>query len=277
MDDLEVSLASTLVQERQLLHQQDGIMWCPVRHHSPACAWYVRQWLEQHQPQTVFIEGSIDFNQQLKALADADTRAPIALYSSSGFYPLCDTSPEWQAMRWAFEQRKKVRFIDLPIDDPNWQRDEEHHGQLSFVREGRLQHSEFVTALVKKSSCRDSDELWERFFELKTFDSPADFFDQVFDYCTSARLTYSKLAIDDSEDGAREAFMRAQLRQHVKPGEKCAVITGGFHTVALLDWKKQCKQKIPVSKPDKSWRVTASATSAANNHRCLWSMKSGRC
>lgn len=249
MDELTEQLAP----KREALHQHHNIIWCPIRHHSPACAWYVRQWLEQHQPQTVFIEGSIDFNQQLAALADVDTRPPVALYSGSGFYPLCDTSPEWQAMRWAFEQGKKVHFIDLPIKDPSWQLDEQL-GQLCFVREGRLQHSEFVNQLIKKSGCRNSDELWERYFELKHFESPADFFNQVFDYCTSARLSYSQQAIDDSEDGAREAFMRGQLRQHIKPDQKCAVITGGFHTVALLDWQNQPKPKKPANIAD-SWLI----------------------
>ena len=232
MDELEGKLQSA----KSKLNKSDTIHWIPIRHHSPACTVYLLELLEEYNPEKVLIEGSVDFNLQLDALSQSDTKAPVALYGEGSFFPLCDTSPEWVALRWAAKNKKQAFFIDLPMKDKAWKKEKLESGQISFIHEARLQHSEFINNLVSHVGCRDSDELWERWFELKQFSSARCFFDQVFDYCAAARLTYSKESISDSEDAAREAFMAEQIRLHTQGDECVFVITGGFHTLALLDY-----------------------------------------
>ncbi len=248
-------LVSKLNLAKTSFNQQDGIRWIPVRHHSPACAYYLLKLLNTDNPDTVLIEGSVDFNAQIDALAHHETKTPVALYGGMGFFPLCDTSPEWQALQWAFENNKTVRFIDLPIKDKAWEKEHSDTGQISFIHESRLQHSEFVRKLVQQAGCRNSDELWERWFELNPFESADIFFNRVFDYCTSARLTYSKKAIDDSEDTAREKFMSNQILAYAE--KNTFVITGGFHTYALLDYadKKISKKTVDETKFEQSWLI----------------------
>ncbi len=248
MDELAPRLKTAL----DKLNYPDGIRWVPVRHHSPACAYYLLTLLKKYNPDTVLIEGSIDFNAQLDALGHFETRPPVALYGGMGFFPLCDTSPEWQALRWAIENKKNVRFIDLPINDKAWKKENLETGKISFIHEARLQHSEYVDKLVNNAGCRNSDELWERWFELKEFNSAEDFFDRVFEYCTSARLTYSPESILDSEDSVREAFMSQQIRENISTDKETFIITGGFHTYALLDYEKYKEPCRPVKSIDKT-------------------------
>lgn len=256
MDELKPLLESSQAK----LEAQDGLHWIPIRHHSPACAFYLLDLLEQHNPSTVLIEGSIDFNAQLLFLGHTDNQTPVALYGGKGFFPLSETSPEWHALRWALTNKKNVRFIDLPIKDKAWQKEELAAGQISFVHEARLQHNDFVNKLVSQSGCRNGDELWERWFELKEFDNAKSFFDRVFEYCTAARLTYSTESIDDSGDSAREAFMADQIRIHASKDQDTFIITGGFHTYALLNASVEHKANQAIASeqknaPEQTWLI----------------------
>jgi len=250
---IEGNLTPQLQAARAKFAGDDGVFWAPIRHHSPACSIYLRQLLDSVQPDAVLIEGAVDFNRQLETLLDAQTVPPVALYGQNSFYPLYDTSPEWVALRWGRQHNKSLYFIDLPIADKAWQREDREHGGISFLHEAYLQHSEFIRKLVQTTRCRHGDELWERWFELRRFDGPAQFFGRVFDYCTAARLTYSEQAIADSGDGARERFMRGEIARHAGKGQRCVVVTGGFHTYALLDWQNAPSHKPQQASP--SWLV----------------------
>ena len=95
----------------------------PVRHHSPACARMVRDTIGQSRPAAVLIEGPADFNERIDELF-LGHRPPIAIYSyvdwqdgtrQGAYYPMCEYSPEWQALIAAQGLRSSVRFIDLPF------------------------------------------------------------------------------------------------------------------------------------------------------------------
>lgn len=242
---------------REKFHAEDGIHWIPVRHHSPACAYYLEKLLHQYNPDVLLIEGSVDFNQQVASLTHPQTQAPVALYSANSFYPLCETSPEWRAIQWGAQQQKQIQFIDLPVSDKAWLRENENSSRISYLHEANLQHSEFVQKLVKKTACRNSDELWERQFELKEFESAESFFQCVFEYCVLSRLTYSEQALIDSGDIAREMHMRNEIVKYAGKGKTCFVISGGFHTLSLLDYSdSKQKQKINKEvKPEPTWLI----------------------
>src|SRR5436309_3422687 len=94
----------------------------PVRHHSPTAAHLVRDLITRLRPAAVLIEGPADFNERIAEL-DLPHRPPLAIYSfvhladglrRGAYYPSCEHSPEWQAVRAGRENGAVVRFIDLP-------------------------------------------------------------------------------------------------------------------------------------------------------------------
>ena len=92
-----------------------------IRHLSPAGAYYVRKFLDLHQPDVVFIEGPADFNPLMERLTDKEIRPPFAIMAytveapvQTICYPFAQYSPEYQAILWARENQKECRFFDLP-------------------------------------------------------------------------------------------------------------------------------------------------------------------
>ncbi len=54
------------------------IVYFPVRHHSPACAWHVGRLIQELRPASVLIEGPRDATSLLPLLAHEETRMPVA-------------------------------------------------------------------------------------------------------------------------------------------------------------------------------------------------------
>ena len=71
-DDLD-ALVAALVTPR--------VLYFPVRHHSPACAWAIRCWIRKHQPRAVLVEGPDDFQPLLPHLLHEKCVPPVAIYS----------------------------------------------------------------------------------------------------------------------------------------------------------------------------------------------------
>ena len=92
-----------------------------VRHLSPAGAWNLLQLLEEKKPRLVLVEGPSDLTDQLPHIIRQETRPPVAMMAYTKklpirtiLYPLAEYSPEYQAIRWAFENKRECRLIDLP-------------------------------------------------------------------------------------------------------------------------------------------------------------------
>ena len=105
-----------------ILDTAGQLIFVPVRHHSPACARMVGALARALHPVAVLIEGPSDFNARMDELY-LPHRLPIAIYSYArldddtrrgAFYPFCEHSPEWEALRAAREIGAAARFIDLP-------------------------------------------------------------------------------------------------------------------------------------------------------------------
>ena len=56
------------------------VLYYPVRHHSPACAWHLERAMERYQPQLVLVEGPENANDLIPILANPETKAPVALW-----------------------------------------------------------------------------------------------------------------------------------------------------------------------------------------------------
>lgn len=116
----------------------DELYWFPVRHHSAAVARHLEEVIAQRKPKVVFIEGPSEAQDLIPFVVDADTKPPVAIYSSyrddnnvlglagiaspaadipprfACWYPLLAYSPEFIAMQAAKKIKADVVFIDLP-------------------------------------------------------------------------------------------------------------------------------------------------------------------
>lgn len=229
------------------LLQNESLEWnevrfVPIRHHSPACATALRSLLEEVSPRAILIEGPREFDALLAELADDRVRCPVAVFTPSAgegagwFFPLCESSPEWVALRHHREQGVEAHFIDL---SPACRAGAGDPPSRSLMDESRLAHSRWVQALVTETGCRDHDELWERLFELRTLDALRDwrgFFREVHLWCALGRSTWDPRALRSDGELDREACMVHEIRRHrARIDGPLVVVTGGFHTPSLLE------------------------------------------
>ena len=241
-----------------------GVHLVPIRHHSPACALALSALLEEVRPATVLIEGPVEYADLLPSLQDPRTVPPVALLSlgerTASYYPLAEFSPEWVALRWAGEHGAEAVFIDRSArlredDDPRSDTRGDARGGVArtLQAERYLARSRSLDALARRLGCRDHDEVWEHLFEDRaTADirSWRDFFSDTLAWAGLARLDIEREVLDTDGTHAREAVMAAALRRHLPessastgadgkgfeaPAAPVAVVTGGFHTMALLD------------------------------------------
>src|SRR4051812_18954175 len=57
-----------------------GVVYCPIRHHSPACAWHVRRAVLDLRPAAVLVEGPADLTPLVPLILDPAARTPFAAY-----------------------------------------------------------------------------------------------------------------------------------------------------------------------------------------------------
>ena len=215
--------------------------------------------LEEVHPATVLIEGPVEYAALLPSLQDPRTVPPVALLSlgerTASYYPLAEFSPEWVALRWAGQHRAEAAFIDRSAclrDDDDPRDDARGAVARTLQAERYLARSRSLDALARRLGCRDHDEVWEHLFEDRaTADirSWRGFFSDTLAWSGLARLDVEREVLDADGTHAREAVMSAALRRHLPaaaptgagekgtaaPAAPVVVVTGGFHTMALLD------------------------------------------
>lgn len=264
------ALPAELQATRARLFGEDGVFFVPVRHHSPACAFALRALLREVKPAAVLIEGPDDLAALLPLLQHEQTKAPVAWLcqstrelrnddpeadetsrseSRTSFFPFCDYSPEWIAVRDGAALGAQVALIDLPWSDKAWQRDEEpgdaRDAARSLMEERHFAHSRYLNAMVRQLGCVDHQELWDRLFELRPTPALGDwraFFGDVFSWCAMARCDYEPAVLEAELSLPRERHMAAHIRRwrnEVKG--PVVVVTGGFHTPELIAQWQQAK------------------------------------
>lgn len=246
----------------------ERIVYFPIRHHSPACAWHLERLMRARKARAILIEGPASLTPLIPLILHAKTKAPFAVYTSfveeensadeakmarpsalfgparhAAYYPLCDYSPELVALRVGQELGATLRFIDL--DYPEQVRAEspgltaESAPRVeSLLAERHFQRSRYLQALARRAGCRDHNDLWDHLFETRfgCGEPVESFIRDVAAWCHFARGDASVEELDADGTGAREATMAAAIRDELSKGtEPIIVVTGGFHTVALPD------------------------------------------
>jgi hypothetical protein len=283
------ALPAALEAARGRLFGEEGVFFVPVRHHSPACAFALRGLLREIRPAAVLIEGPDDLNALLPLLQHEQTRAPVAWLcqssrqvpvddpdaeektrteSRTSFFPFCDYSPEWIAVREGAALGAQLGLIDLPWHDKAWHRNEAaeegdaRDAARSLMEERYFAHSRYLNALTAQLGCVDHQELWDRLFELRTTAALGDwraFFADVFSWCAMARLDYEPEVLEAELSLPRERHMAAHIRRwrnEVKG--PIVVVTGGFHTLELVgQWQKTKPSKAAATPAAKDAAVDA--------------------
>jgi hypothetical protein len=233
--------------------------FAPVRHHSPACSWMVAAMIRELRPDLVLIEMPSDLARFADLLADADTVPPIAVVAladaeESGeadadsakdaadggkpapkprrslYYPFARHSPEFVAIRAAQAIGAGIRFIDLPVG----LRTPRPGASPGLSSERPFDSADFVAALRQRLGLRDGGEVWDHLFETRLGGGDwRAFFADVHAYCAGLRETTDPDTLAHDDTLAREAAMRWHLAEAA--GQSAVVVTGGFHTPALLD------------------------------------------
>lgn len=232
------------------------VVYFPVRHNSPACAWHVTRLIRELRPDAVLIEGPADATPLIPLLTHGELRTPVAIFATyvqkrgqdpparhSAYYPMCDYSPELAAIRIAHEVGARAEFIDLSFPESIEARSEPVDGKVqSLLDERYLKHSRFLQAACQRAGVRDSDDLWDHLYE----DSYAEmdtavFTRNVLGYCALAREDYTSEMLEAEGCLAREAAMAAHIADEKG---RVVVVTGGFHTVALPQTKPTRRKKV---------------------------------
>ncbi|MGC3953851.1 MAG: DUF5682 family protein [Propionicimonas sp.] len=154
-----------------------------VRHHGPGSARAVVRALEAQDPQLVLIEGPPEAN-ALVEWAGRGLVPPVALLAydqaaprRAGFWPFAEFSPEWQAISWAVQHGREVRFCDLPAvhtlaleaeeEEPEDEEGPESETDPSSDSEPgaddeTLRQALFLAPLARRSSRLLPSRRWER-------------------------------------------------------------------------------------------------------------------
>ncbi len=203
-----------------------------VRHFSPACACFVREFLDRVKPELVLIEGPSDLSGLIGQLCAREAVLPAAILAYSEqppirtvLYPFAEFSPEYQAMLWARENGAEVRFCDIPSGcalEYYTRKDEAENEPDPQERESVYQRIEQMTGL-------DNDSFWEYNFE------QAESLDELMDAVREYGRGLREFSPDDEHNSLREAYMRRVIHEAERSvsTEKIAVITGAFHSGGL--------------------------------------------
>lgn len=248
-----------------VISQNNPILFFPMRHHSPSCAFHLKQAMDEYQPECVLIEGPQNAQEMISTLTHSDTIAPVALYyyykDSGGFlsdekddykcyYPFLNYSPELVALRKAAEQNIPARFIDLSYGEILLGTSEnkgirKNTEKQTYNDDYLLSRSRYLKLLCEKTGLRDFDEFWEKYFEIDGLSMNTEtFISHMYTYCSLAR---EHTPLEEMEaDGCllRERYMAEQIAKASCEFQRILVVTGGFHTKGLeelLGWKDDGK------------------------------------
>lgn len=186
-----------------------------IRHLSPASAYHLKHFLEQKKPRFVLIEGPSDCNDMIEDIVQNDLIPPFAMMSytidtpiQSLLYPFANYSPEYVAMKWAYQHHIPCAFMDLPSS------------AFLTMEESQLQQDKVIDLDM------DVNDQWERIFE---------HVDDTFQFKEAVTLFAHHLRELNPPDGQtclREAYMKTTIEKIKETGlleDDIVVVCGAFH------------------------------------------------
>ncbi len=229
-----------------------GVLYYPIRHHSPVCAWHLERVLERYRPDCILVEGPENAGDLLPLLADPETQAPVALYYACRdgsleepvtyrcYYPFLDTSPELAAVRYGVREGIETAFMDLSYGAMVLATREARglrtlEERQSYANDRYLSENRFQQRLCEKSGVRSFEEFWEKYFEAEGFGLTTERFVALMNrYCLLCREHTPARELEEDGCLAREAHMAARIAEAKQRHRRVLVVAGGFHLYGLL-------------------------------------------
>jgi len=243
-----------------------------IRHHGPGSARAVAAALADHDPDIVLIEGPPEADALVQWVGKG-LQPPVALLSyvvgdptRAAYWPFAVFSPEWQALAWAKEHHREVRFMDLPAavtlaarrhegpgdpealpEDPQIDTPDAPDGPetgsdtdpgYGFAdpapdSEREQVRTDPIAVLARTAGYDDPERWWDDVVEARhgidPFDAITEAMAELRQYAPPPR-TYP----DQLEENRREAQMRTVLRAAMRDRERVAVVCGAWHAPALV-------------------------------------------
>lgn len=213
-----------------------------IRHHGPGSAASVLAALDDIDPGVVLVECPLDANDVIEHAAKPGMRPPVAILvydaaepAKAVFYPFAEFSPEWQAIRWALQRKRPVRFIDLPVghrfaatdpsptDSQDWTEAKEPPSPL---------HSDPLSVLARAAGASDGESWWNGLVEQAAGGHAV--FAAIAEAMTELRQSLEADAPLAAREAQREAHMRVEIAQALaKTKAEVAVVCGAWHVPAL--------------------------------------------
>lgn len=250
-----------------------------IRHHGPGSAALLVDALDALDPECVLIEGPPEANELIRFAAAPDMKPPVALLlyatadaNAAVFFPFAEYSPEWQAMLWALNRKRPVRFIDLPagisirqrLDDQAKQPDEDDSNHPHPPRRDPLDE------LAEAAGYSDSEAFWNEIVEQSRLGggdgldsaSAINMLTAVAAAMSEARSAKEETEVEEGRhlsEASREAWMRLQIHAAGKEFTSAiAVVTGAWHVAGLrssstLAADKALVKDLPREKVEATW------------------------
>ena len=207
-----------------------------IRHHGPGSARSLLKQLETLKPDIILVEGPADATPQLEWLAHEDIEPPVALVTyrpdkpkRAGYFPLAVFSPEFQAIRYGFQNGAAVRFFDLP----------QANMMATDIRVA-MPDADPMARLAQAAGHKHYERWWNMLVEQRYADE--GLFEGVLEMMQALREEERKPPKDETEAASlkladqREAYMRQSIRQAQAEGfKRVAIVCGAFHGPALID------------------------------------------
>jgi len=236
-----------------------------IRHHGPGSAVLLRRALDAVDPDCVLIEGPPEADELIRYAASVAMKPPVALLLHASndpnrafFMPFAEFSPEWQAMRWATERNRPVRFIDWPAAVSLAQAKDSDSSSSPIER-----RPDPLDQLAEAAGYEDGESFWNSLIEQAggMGDAAVATFTAIETAMTQIRECQPE-SPDEQEslrETRREAFMRIHIREALKEyAGKIAVVCGAWHVSALRAPTKAADDKaivkdLPRVKVEATW------------------------
>ncbi len=235
--------------------EDGGVAFFPVRHHSPACAYHLKEFARRFEPDCILIEGPSDGSFLIPYLGDEGVVPPVCIYSSyndrvgtvseekeryRAYYPFLKFSPEYAAVKFAAENGINAEFMDMPFAMQLVQFPEKKN-----IRDfGDSETAEYYRRTAEKSGCRSFSEFWESAFETGYRICNEDFIRSVF----MLGIYMRSLSAPDEENRARECYMRGKIAEAKKKYKRILAVCGAYHVKGLAEESDKIKFKSYVAK-----------------------------
>lgn len=222
-----------------------GLVFFPVRHHSPACALHLQTVINQYRPDLLLIEGPSDAGRLISALTEETTMPPVCLYASyddrdgvvspekekyRAYYPFLAYSPELVALKEAKRFGCKAAFIDLPFAAQLVNGGKKVPRQQYKDGNAVYEANRYTALLAKKAFCRNFAEFWESRFEMAAKQPVEKFVRNVI--ALGYFMRQAQAAAD--EDVLREGYMAREIRAYTENYKRILVVAGAYHVDGLL-------------------------------------------